>query len=163
METPEGVSPFQGWDELFQVGRHFLIRIGCAVDFGGDAVEVPPDEATSSAVDQEVGDILAQEAFSGVSGSVVVATGEVNVGESEVTNVEGEETIGGVEDLLGYGQRFMDEAAYAVLDVIVDEKDLEVFSDRPASLEGVFFDESLLEVENVKLLGIQEMFNLVLF
>ena len=119
VEAPEGVRPFQGWDELFQVWRHFLIRIGCAVDFGGDTVEVPPDEAAASAVDQEVG-------------NVVVATGEINVGECKITNVKSEETAGGVENLFGDQQGFMDEAAYAELDVVVDEEDLEVVADGPA-------------------------------
>ena len=132
VEAPEGVRPFQGWDELFQVWRHFLVRIGCAVDFCGDAVPVPPYEAATSAVDQEVGNVLAQEAFSGLSGDDVVATREINVGKCEITNVKSEETAGGVENLFGDRQRFMDEAAYAELDVVVDEEDLEVVADGPA-------------------------------
>ena len=55
-----------------------MVRICCAVDFGGDAVEVPPDEAATSAVDQEVGDVLAKEAFSGLSRDDVVAAREIN-------------------------------------------------------------------------------------
>ena len=110
-----------------------MVRIGCAVDFGGDAVEVPPDEAAPSAVDQEVGDVLAKEAFSGLSRDDVVAAREINVGESEITNVKGEEPAGRVENLFGDRQRFMDEAANAELDVVVDEEDLAVVADGPAS------------------------------
>lgn len=132
VKAPEGVRPFHGWDELFQVWRHFLVRICCAVNFGGDTVEIPPDEAGTSAVDQEVGDVLAKEAFSGLSRDDVVAAREINVGESEITNVKGEEPAGGVENLFGDRQRFMDEAANAELDVVVDEKDLEVVADGPA-------------------------------
>lgn len=132
VKAPEGVRPCHGWDELLQVWRHFLVRICCAVNFGGDTVEIPPDEAGTSAVDQEVGDVLAKEAFSGLSRDDVVAAREINVGESEITNVKGEEPAGGVENLFGDRQRFMDEAANAELDVVVDEKDLEVVADGPA-------------------------------
>ena len=133
VKAPEGVRPCHGWDELFQVWRHFLVRICCAVNFGGDTVPVPPDEAGTSAVDQEVGDVLAKEAFSGLSRDDVVAAREINVGESEITNVKGEEPAGGVENLFGDRQRFMDEAANAELDVVVDEEDLVVVADGPAS------------------------------
>ena len=132
VKAPEGVRPCHGWDELLQVWRHFLVRICCAVNFGGDTVEIPPDEAGTSAVDQEVGDVLAKEAFSGLSRDDVVAAREINVGESEITNVKGEEPAGGVENLFGDRQGFMDEAANAELDVVVDEKDLEVVADGPA-------------------------------
>ena len=37
-----------------------------------------------------------------------------------------------MENLFGDRQRFMDEAANAELDVVVDEKDLEVVADGPA-------------------------------